>query len=339
MAYDPDLLAVLCCPVDRSDLVDAGESLVCRDGHAYPIVEGVPILLLADKEQTIGIARASLAASHASGAAPLYLDTLGLSEGEKQGIAATWRRDSPVDAVISFLIGATSGWGYKDAIGRLDAYPIPRLPLPAGQGRRLLDVGCSWGRWTVSAARKGWRTTGIDPSLGAILASKRAFSRERLPISFVCGDARHLPFKAGSFDVGFSYSVLQHFDETDANSSFAELGRVLVDDGLAKVQMAHAGGLRSTYVRSRSDYIDSGVFRVRYWTLGALREAFTKHIGPTTIAAEGFGGLGLLHEDWNVVNARSKLLIAASAVMKATTKVLPPLIRIADSVYVTARKS
>jgi SAM-dependent methyltransferase len=155
----------------------------------------------------------------------------------------------------------------------------------------------------------------------------------------VCGDARHLPFKARTFHAGFSYSVIQHFAEADAERAIAELGRVLVDGGIARVQMAHVGGLRSTYVRTRPDYLDSGPFRVRYWSLSALRETFTRSIGPAAIAAEAFGGLGLLPEDWRVVNGKSKILIAASVALKAAAGVLPPLTHIADSVYVTARKS
>jgi cyclopropane fatty-acyl-phospholipid synthase-like methyltransferase len=44
-----------------------------------------------------------------------------------------------------------------------------------GAGKLLLDIGCSWGRWSISAARNGWCVVGIDPSLGAIMAARRAF--------------------------------------------------------------------------------------------------------------------------------------------------------------------
>src|SRR5262245_28492769 len=134
-------------------------------------------------------------------------------------------------------------------------------------GSFLLDVGSGWGRWSVSAARKGWRVAGIDPSLGAILAAQRAFSAMRLDMAFVCGDARFLPFKRNLFWCAFSYSVIQHFSETDAELAMAELGRVLRRGGIAKIQMAHKGGLRSIYSRTRSNYVDDDTFRVRYWSL------------------------------------------------------------------------
>ena len=39
-------------------------------------------------------------------------------------------------------------------------------------GTRLLDIGCSWGRWSLAAAARGYDAVGIDPSLGAIMAAR-----------------------------------------------------------------------------------------------------------------------------------------------------------------------
>ena len=45
---------------------------------------------------------------------------------------------------------------YAHLIGSLGDCPIPELCLPpAGADASLLDVGCSWGRWSMAAARKG----------------------------------------------------------------------------------------------------------------------------------------------------------------------------------------
>ena len=57
------LISILVCPRDHLPLEQKGSFLVCPGGHDYPVVDGVPILLLADKEQTIGIAKASLASA------------------------------------------------------------------------------------------------------------------------------------------------------------------------------------------------------------------------------------------------------------------------------------
>jgi SAM-dependent methyltransferase len=302
-------------------------------------VAGIPIFLLAEKEQTIGIATASLKVAEDAIGGPLYLQTLGLYGEEKRGIERAWQAGGSVDPVISYLIGATSGLGYKKLVGRLHNYPIPDVPVPPGNGQLLLDVGSNWGRWSVSAARKGWRVIGLDPSLGAIKASQRAFSNLNLDIAYVCGDARYLPFRGDVFQCIFSYSVIQHFSEVDAELSIAQFGRVLRRGGLAKIQMAHKNGLRSTYSRTRRKYQDAGPFRVRYWSLASMRDIFQNKIGPSCLVAEAFGGLGLLAEDKTYVCARAKVLIAISTLLKKASRFAPPLIHLADSVYVISTKS
>ncbi len=49
---DPDLLAILACPIceDRPPLRQEGDVLVCtKAGHRFPIVEGIPHLLPEDE--------------------------------------------------------------------------------------------------------------------------------------------------------------------------------------------------------------------------------------------------------------------------------------------------
>jgi SAM-dependent methyltransferase len=307
-------------------------------GHKYPIVSGVPVFLLAEKQQTIGIASASLEAAERGLGAPLYIDTLGISEQEKRGIENKLCEANEVDPVISYLIGATSGWSYATLIGKMFRYPIPNIPLDHGTGEFLLDVGSNWGRWSVSAARKGWRVIGIDPSLGAIMAARRAFHDMELDISFVCGDARYLPFKGDVFRRAFSYSVIQHFSEIDAELAIAEIGRVLCQDGCCKIQMAHRGGIRSSYNRTRKNYTNAGIFRVRYWSLAAMRRLFERNIGPCNLVAEAFGGLGLLAEDRMCVSAKARILIVVSEFFKKLCNLITPLILLADSVYVVSVK-
>jgi len=335
---DSRLLSLLVCPRDHSELHLESSHLCCARGHKYPIVSGIPVFLLAEREQTIGIAAASLKAAESGIGGPLYVDTLGLSEAERRGIERDWVAGSKIDPAISYLIGATSGWGYVNLIGRLESYPIPDIPIGSGNAELLLDVGSNWGRWSVSAAGKGWRVIGIDPSLGAILAAQRAFSGMRLDMAFVCGDARFLPFKADTFRCVFSYSVIQHFSETDAELSIAELGRVLRRGGFAKIQMAHKGGLRSTYSRTRRDYVHGGSFRVRYWSLASMREVFEEKVGPVSCMAEAFGGLGLLPEDRNYVSTKAKVLMAISLLLKKLSIFVPPLVYLADSVYIVSVK-
>lgn len=102
--------------------------------------------------------------------------------------------------------------------------------------------------------------------------------------------------------------------------------------------MAHDGGLRSTYSRTRHGYLNGGRFRVRYWSLAAMRDVFGDRVGPSTLTAEAFGGLGLLAEDRNYVTHKARALITISTLLKKLSVYVRPLIRLADSVYVVSTK-
>jgi hypothetical protein len=86
-------------------------------------VDGIPVFILAEKEQTIGVARASYDAAESGTGGPLYLNTIGLSDNEIAGIEQSWaspNQTDRVDPAISYLIGATCGLGYVKRIGRLN---------------------------------------------------------------------------------------------------------------------------------------------------------------------------------------------------------------------------
>ncbi len=168
MAVDPGLLKLIVCPRHATPLSEDGSSLCCEQGHRYPVVEGIPVLL-DNGPQTLWVAESSLKqAEHRDGDAArdsYYLDTIGISEDEREDLQKRLRggSDGYVDPVVSFLISATNGIAYKHLIGTLRQYPIPELRLPPSSGQLLLDVGCNWGRWCIAAARLGYQPIGIDP--------------------------------------------------------------------------------------------------------------------------------------------------------------------------------
>lgn len=337
---DPWFLDHLVCPCDHAPLALDRDRLVCRSGHAYPVVDGVPVLLRDDVPSTIPLAEASLRRARdprtADSRAPaLYLESLGISEAEKQGIVDLAARGAgTVDPVVSFLVGATSGYMYADLIGRLPGYPLPELRLPAGNGARLLDLGCSWGRWCLAAARKGYEVVGIDPSLGAVMAARRAARDLGLPARYLVADARFLPFAAESFDSVFSYSVLQHLAKAETRVVLGEVGRVLTPGGVSLIQMAAVFGVRSLYHQARRGFRAARAFEVRYWTPAELRRVFGDLIGPTTLSADCYFGLGLQSADAGMMSASKKLLLYVSRFLTRCSDSLRPLVLVADSLYV-----
>jgi SAM-dependent methyltransferase len=310
-------------------------------------VDGIPVMLLADKEQTIGIARASIERAQGSPgiidqrAPEYYLETLGISEEEKKRLVElVTKRLGKIDPAVSMLIGATSGSAYAHIIGDagLSDYPIPKIQMPPSNGRELLDIGCSWGRWSISAARAGYSVVGLDPSLGAVMAARRVAKELSLDIKHVVGDARWLPFPADSFDSIHSYSVLQHLAKDDARKAFGEVGRVLHNDGVAVIQMANRVGVRNFQNQLRRRFRETEGFEVRYWSLAELRESFEDRVGPTTITVDCYFGLGWQWSDYPYMLGRHKVILIASEMLKRLSTVAPFMRHAADSVYCTAVK-
>ena len=95
----------------------------------------------------------------------------------------------------------------------------------------VLDVGCGSGD-IARALRREYRTTGRSVTFTCI-----DYNRELLDIAqrmeppdagitYVAGDALHLPFDDGSFDVAMCNLTLHHFDPQSAVTLLRELRRV-----------------------------------------------------------------------------------------------------------------
>jgi SAM-dependent methyltransferase/uncharacterized protein YbaR (Trm112 family) len=341
----PEVLSqAIVCPRDKLPLKRKGPFLLCPNGHDYPIVHGVPVLLVAGCEQTIDVANASLAVARrvATGETPedpLFTATLGINEEERQGVLAEVRQaGASVDPVAKFMIGATNGILYRDLIGKIGEYPIPGLRLSRGVGKQLLDVGCNWGRWSVAAARLGYRAVGLDPSLGAVLAARRITKQLGLEAHFVVGDARFLPFASHSFDVVFSYSVIQHFSEQDARTAVAEVGRVLKPGRTSLIQMPNKFGLRCLFHQMRRRFRQPAGFEVRYQSIRQLGNLFSSAIGPTQFSADCFFGIGLQATDLRFMPFGRRCLIRASEFLRVLSDHVPILTHLADSLYIASVK-
>src|SRR5262245_60914200 len=147
----PWYCSTLVCPRDHGALMRTGSTqLRCANGHTYPVVDGIPVMLLDDVPQTAWWVGESIREAHS------------LIE---QNYVSPEPVDGRVDAWVQDQISQTSGYLYKPLVGKLKEYPIPEIRLPQREGGELLDIGCNWGRWVVAAGRKGYRPIGIDPCM------------------------------------------------------------------------------------------------------------------------------------------------------------------------------
>jgi len=108
-------------------------------------------------------------------------------------------------------------------------------PLLAGRpaGASVLDLACGSGPHSLAWAERGFRVTGIDFDRDLLVAGRERVARaapDAIAPAWSCGDATRLPFRAGSFDVVFCNSLLEHVP--DWRAVLAEMSRVLRPGGV-----------------------------------------------------------------------------------------------------------
>lgn len=310
----------LVCPRDKSVLERAGGHLTCSNAHVYPIFDNIPIMLVDDAETTHGYITRTLEKVAATKSADPAND---------RGVGDP----SIIDEFVQNEVPYTSGQMYFAIQNKLTRYPIPEIRLPEGNGERLLDIGCNWGRWSIAAAKKGYRPVGLDPSLDAILAARRVSTQLGVETDLVVGDSRFLPFADSSFDVVFSYSVLQHLSKHNVRLSLDEAARVLKPGHRGLFQMPNKYGIRSFQNRWRRGWAEGDGFDVRYWSPRELLDTFEKKIGPSIMTTDCFFGLGIQASDADLMPARHRAVIRTSELLRRLSGTFRSLTKVADSVY------
>ncbi|MGC4866639.1 class I SAM-dependent methyltransferase [Micromonospora sp. DT53] len=106
-------------------------------------------------------------------------------------------------------------------------HPISELLVTAADlsaGARVLDVATGSGNAAIAAARCGCVVTGVDYVPELLERGKARAAAERLPVTFVTGDAERLAYADGSFDAVLS--VVGVMFAPDQERAAAELVRV-----------------------------------------------------------------------------------------------------------------
>jgi SAM-dependent methyltransferase len=306
------------CPLDRQKFTFANSSLTCARGHEYPVVKGIPILLNFED-------------------LPVFLQEKDLDALIEEACAAPETQDS-VDPYVQKAVAGSNGIMYLSLIDRLKEYPIPAIPLPQGNGKRLLDIGCNWGRWSIAAAKLGYEAVGMDPNPVAVFGANRVSKQLGVYNRYVVGDARYLPFEAESFNVVFSYSVLQHFPKEDVKRTLIDVRRVLREGGTCKIQMANRNGLRSLVHQYRRGFREGDNFDVRYWSPSELKRSWSALVGKCRLSVDGFFSLNPQSTEAHLLPLRFRLVVLASDILRTLSKWLPPTKWLADSLYVESKK-
>jgi ubiquinone/menaquinone biosynthesis C-methylase UbiE len=123
------------------------------------------------------------------------------SDPVKTQVASHWdRRAAHFDEDFGHSIGSPAERAAWDRI--LD------LVIPKGGPLDALDVGCGTGFLALELAAHRHRVTGIDFAPAMVARAREKVAAQGLAARFDQGDAEHLPYPNGSFDLVISRHVL-----------------------------------------------------------------------------------------------------------------------------------
>ncbi len=109
--------------------------------------------------------------------------------------------------------------------------------------KKVLDVGCGPGWFTVQYAKAGARVTAVDLTLRAVELTSSHLNYRNLSADVREANAEDLPFPDEEFDMVFSAGVLHHTPDTP--QAVAECFRVLKPGGISKIALYHQGILHN----------------------------------------------------------------------------------------------
>lgn len=243
--------------------------------------------------------------------------------------------------IVQQQIAGTNGIHYVDRIGKLKDYPQFEMPVKKVNTGIMLDIGCGWGRWLLSGARKGYLPIGIDLRLEFCEASLQTLHDNNTAGYVVAADLKALPFDDNVFDLVWSFSVIQHTHKDRLLNCLKEIYRVLQQEGYAKLEFPNKEGFRNSFrnaneaSKTADDY---NSWAVRYYSIDDYKDFFFKEFNNFTYSVHSFLGIGVLKEDLLYVSAKNKILCAASLLLTETSKLIFPLQKKADSIYIEAKK-
>lgn len=239
------LLDLLACPVCGTALTiegpdGAAEEIVegelrCANDHRYPVTAGIPRMI--PPESALASAEARVVSQ------------------VRRRFEFQWRMWGSEER----LFGQTDEGMAQRLVG---SYTSGVLRESDYAGRVVLDAGCGHGRYLRGFAGFGAEVVGMDYGQGIDQAAARLAGDPR--IHFVQGDVTRPPFKRHSFDLVFSFGVLQFTPSTSA--AFAQLAKLVKPGGWFYTWVYPKGGVAWEWSQSLIRVITTRLpDRLLYW--------------------------------------------------------------------------
>jgi ubiquinone/menaquinone biosynthesis C-methylase UbiE len=146
-------------------------------------------------------------------------------------------------------------------------------------GMKIADIGCGTGIYTRELCAKGALVTGVDisPEMLAIAAEKTGeYSAQ---VNFVEGDAASLPFDDNSFDMVFSITAMEFFEQP--RICLHEMHRILRPGGHMVVATLNSVSLWAVQRRLKSWFEQTIFSHAQFHSIADMR----RYLNPLAISA------------------------------------------------------
>ena len=244
------LVPLLCCPRCRAGLAltpsgaDAEQGIL---GHTergcderYPVIDGIPRLLLGDARSAVVRRRAGWFAS----------------DDSRRALGSSWAGagGTPNDVVSGFdYEWSRYSAGRAQDLERIFAMYFDLMSPEHFAGQvTVLDGGCGAGRWALAVADRGPRVVAVDLGFSVEIAKRNAAGSDR--IAFVQADLGALPLRPGAVDWAYSLGVLHHI--VDPARALEQITAVVRSTGDVLLYLYYALDGRSPVYRALFAAVD-----------------------------------------------------------------------------------
>lgn len=131
--------------------------------------------------------------------------------------------------------GPIAAWYAKNTSAAQPEFERLAAEIAAGldPGAQVLEIAPGPGFLAIELARLGLSVTGLDISRSFVRIAASGAARAGVTARFRQGDAAHMPFEAGRFDVVVCRAAFKNFG--DPLGALKEMRRVLKPDGRARL--------------------------------------------------------------------------------------------------------
>lgn len=133
------------------------------------------------------------------------------------------------------------------------------VPLFKRRGvKRILDLGCGAGKYSVYLAKLGFIMVGQDTTtIGLKVAQQRLDAEEIRNCVLINHDLTRLPYPGGSFDAVISTNAIHHNRLKDINRAVSEVHRVLRKKGILFINLTTREEIRMGRRLEKGTYMET----------------------------------------------------------------------------------